>query len=223
LVFLYYIETCVFIKVHQLIQLIRWHYFHNWLKHRLMHFQGYCVGTSQMSHSLEKWFLGVFCQKILSEFLALFAICISFKLLCNSCVWITVLHLWQFLLIDIMYVIPPHNGFVHKIYYRTVLMYEKLLEIWDTLIYVVCVPGTGNVYFFLSGPSRTQRREGRLWRYWTSRAHGSSWIAWSTCELLKIYSPILHVNISWVTQHMPSSVKSICIFSVSKIVVVMHM
>jgi hypothetical protein len=120
----FFIETLVFIKVHQLIQLIRWHYFYNWLKHRLVYFQRYCVGTYQMSHSLERGFLGVFCQKILSEFLAVFAICISFELVCNSCVWITILHLWHFLLIDIMCVIPPHNGFVHKTCYRTVLIYE---------------------------------------------------------------------------------------------------
>ena len=185
--------------------------------------QGYCVGTTQISHSLERQFLGVFGQKILSEFLALFAICISFKLVCSSCVWITLSHLWQFLLIGIMCVIPPCNGFVHKTCYRTVLIYEEVLEIWDSLIYVVCVPGTEKVYFFVPGPSRTQRRERRLWRYRTSRTHGPSWLAWSTCELLQIYSPLLHINISWMIQHTPSSVKSSCIFIVSKTVVVMHM
>jgi hypothetical protein len=119
----FFIETLVFIKVHQLIQVIRWHC--NWLKHHLVYFQRYYVGTYQMSHSLERWFLGVFCQKILSVFLAVFVICILFELVCNSCVWITILHLWQFLLIDIMCVILPHNGFVHKTCYWTVLIYKK--------------------------------------------------------------------------------------------------
>lgn len=106
----FFIETHIFIKVHQLIQLIRWHYFYNLLKHSLVYFQGYYVGTSILSHLLERRFLGVFYQKILYEFLALFAICIYFKVVCSSCVLITMFHLWQFLLIDIIYVIPPYSG-----------------------------------------------------------------------------------------------------------------
>jgi hypothetical protein len=156
-----FIETNVFIKVYQSMQLIRWHYFYIWLKYSHVYFQGYCVGTSQISHSLERQFLGVFCQKILSEFLALFAICISFKfkLVCNSCVGITLFHLWQFLLIGIIYVIPPHNAFVYKTCYQTVLMYEEVLEIWDSLIYVVCPPGTEKVYFFTRAKQDPKERK----------------------------------------------------------------
>ena len=106
----FFIETHIFIKVHQLIQLIRWHYFYSWLKHCLVYFQGYCVGTRMMSHLLERRFLAVFYQKILSNFLALFAICIYFKVVCSSCVLITMFHLWQFLLIYIICVIPPCSG-----------------------------------------------------------------------------------------------------------------
>jgi hypothetical protein len=124
-----------------------------------VYFQGYCVGTRQISRSLERQFLGVFCEKKLSEFLAHFAICISFKLVCSSCVWITLFHLWQFLLIG-MYVIPPRNGFIHKTCYQTVLMYEEVLEIWDSLIYVVCVPGTEKVYFFYQGQAGPKGEKG---------------------------------------------------------------
>jgi hypothetical protein len=144
----FFIETNVFIEVHELIQLIRWHNSYNWLKRHFVYFQWYCIGKSQMSHSLERQFLDVFYQKM-SEFLAFFAICISFKLVCSSCVWFIMSPLWQFLVIDIMYVIPPHNGFVHETCYRTVLMSEKVLEIWNSLNYVVCVPGTKNIYFLV--------------------------------------------------------------------------
>ena len=218
----FFVETNLCIEVLQLIQLIGWYkyYFYNWLRCDLVYFQGYYVGTSQMSHSLERRYLDVICQKILSEFVAFFAVCASFKLVCNPYVLITLFHLWQFVLIDIIIFIPPYSSFVHNTCYHTVLTYEKVLEILNSLDCLVYILGTENIYFFLRAKQDPKERKETMeisdlldsWALLDCLVH--LWV------ITNFFTCIAYC---WMIQHIPSSVKSSCIFNISKTVVVMHM